>query len=343
MGFRNYWNNLGLKSSAFCYDENQNFLNMISSLLEDTSLWKSSNPNPNTVKKLHELFINSSPIQLLASRQIISQKLRCLLSTTNLESQEQVNLTRNLADNGFALYFLDLDFDSINKRIYSLEGRVSHSPSAGGELSGFSQNLQRFAVGAESSLPHVPELFYIFNNDTIVGTVASFLGCQPTIVEIATVYTNESKENLHAQAFHRDINDFGWVTVFIYHDDICTQNGPHLFLSGSHKLENYPNSRAGMPKFTVDYGYDNCYLNYFGDPVEFNGPRGTVIIEDSIGIHAGKRVQNGSRMISWCVYAMTPSLFNFYSSDQRKSPITWSDLKHTPSETEKYRWRLYIE
>jgi len=316
---------------------------MVSSLLEDNSLWESKNPNPDTIKRLHTLFINSSPIQLLACREIISKKLRCLLSNTNLQTQEQVNLVRNLSDNGFTLYFLDLDFDSINERIYSLAGKISHSPSAGGELSRFSPTLQRFAVGAETSLPHVPELFQIFNNHIIVGTVASYLGCQPTIVEIATVYTNESKENLHAQGFHRDINDFGWITAFIYHDDIYTHNGPHLFISGSHKLENYPSNEDRIPKFTVDYGNDDCYLNYFGDPVEFHGPRGTIIIEDSIGIHAGKRVQKGSRTVSWCVYAMTPSLFNFYSSDKTISSLSWSDLKHTPSEIERYRWRLYIE
>ena len=98
-----------------------------------------------------------------------------------------------------------------------------------------------------------------------------------------------------------------------------------------------------MSKFTVDYGNDDCYLKNFGAPVEFHGPRGTLIIEDSIGIHAGKRVQKGSRTVSWCVYTMTPSLFNFYSSDKTKSSLCWSDLKLTPSEIERYRWRLYIE
>ena len=130
--FNSWFYYFSKKRSFFGYDKDQDFLNIVSSLLEDNSLWESKNPNPATIKSLHTLFINSSPIQLLACRQIISQKLRCLLSTINSSTHEQVNLVRNLSDNGFTLYFLDLDFDSINERIFSLAGKISHSPSAGG-------------------------------------------------------------------------------------------------------------------------------------------------------------------------------------------------------------------
>lgn len=99
-----------------------------------------------------------------------------------------------------------------------------------------------------------------------------------------------------AQLFHFDMDRIKWLKIFVYLTDVNSENGPHTFVSGSHRTN-------GIPKELLKKGYsrhtDEEVLKYF-DPkniIQFTGPVGTIIIEDTRGLHKGTHLSKGDRLM----------------------------------------------
>jgi ectoine hydroxylase-related dioxygenase (phytanoyl-CoA dioxygenase family) len=99
-----------------------------------------------------------------------------------------------------------------------------------------------------------------------------------------------------AQFFHFDMDRPKWLKFFIYLTDVGTENGPHTFVSGSQRT-------GGIPRELLRKGYsrmsDEEVLAFYPpqDVVEFAAPRGTIIAEDTRGLHKGKHVHSGDRLV----------------------------------------------
>lgn len=99
-----------------------------------------------------------------------------------------------------------------------------------------------------------------------------------------------------AQFFHFDMDRIKWLKFFFYITDVNPENGPHCFVSGSHKTKGIPRAllRKGYTRLT-----DEEVLQYFDqrDIIEFSGVQGTIIAEDTRGLHKGKHVLSGDRLV----------------------------------------------
>jgi len=94
-----------------------------------------------------------------------------------------------------------------------------------------------------------------------------------------------------AQAYHFDNdNPTGWTKVFIYLTDVSEDNGPHVFVPGSHKELPLPIARDG--RFT-----DKEIHEHFTIGKSMTGGAGTIIIADTLGMHKGLTVNSGVRVI----------------------------------------------
>jgi len=99
-----------------------------------------------------------------------------------------------------------------------------------------------------------------------------------------------------AQFFHFDMDRFKWLKIFIYLTDVGPEDGPHTFVAGSHRT-------GGIPFDMLKRGYtrltDDEVIAEYGPErlVEFSAPRGTIIIEDTRGLHKGKHVSGSDRLV----------------------------------------------
>ena len=99
-----------------------------------------------------------------------------------------------------------------------------------------------------------------------------------------------------AQFYHFDLDRLKWLKVFIYLTDVGPQNGPHSFIEGSHVPR-------GIPQKFLEKGYvrlsdEEVLSNYgAGKEIRFAAPKGTVIVEDTRGLHKGNAVSGNSRLI----------------------------------------------
>lgn len=144
----------------------------------------------------------------------------------------------------------------------------------------------------------------VINNNTVRRVVfdptfrsiaASYLKCQP-ILDIVTMWWSVPFANKGAsqaaQMFHFDMDRFKFLKFFFYLKDVHTDNGPHCYIRGTHK--------SIPPEIRKDRRIDDSELTSFfkrEDIKEFTGGKGTILAVDTRGLHKGKPLTKGSRLL----------------------------------------------
>lgn len=154
-----------------------------------------------------------------------------------------------------------------------------------------------------------------------------YLGSRP-VIDVTSMWwhTNFSdKPDMEAaQYYHFDMDRPKWLKFFIYLTDVESVNGPHTFVAGSHKS-------GGIPSDLLKKGYarltDDEVKRQFDEKniIEFTAPRGTIIAEDTRGLHKGKHVEKGDRLLLQIQFSN--SLFGGYYPTIRLGENLTDELK----------------
>lgn len=120
------------------------------------------------------------------------------------------------------------------------------------------------------------------------------------VFDIVTMWWNTAMQDRPdaraAQYYHFDMDRPRWIKFFFYLTDVGPENGPHRFIRGSHRT-------GGIARDLLAKGYarldDEEVARHYpaSDHVSFTGPRGTIIAEDTRGLHKGQHVERGDRLI----------------------------------------------
>lgn len=145
-----------------------------------------------------------------------------------------------------------------------------------------------------------PYLLALANRPDILEIVSRFLGCKPTLGYVATWWSYHTALGAQqAEHFHRDVDDWRFVKLFIYLTDVGPDNGPHIYVrqsSASPALREI--RRFDDQEVVKSFGRENV--------MELTGCAGEGFLEDTFGIHKGQPVAQGRRLIFQAVYSMSP-------------------------------------
>ena len=114
-------------------------------------------------------------------------------------------------------------------------------------------------------------------------------------------FKSEAPNNESAQYFHFDFTALRWLKVFIYLNDVNTENGPHIAVMGSHKpgSKPYELTKMGYQRF-----HDEIINSiYEGRVNSFPAEKGAIIFGDTNAFHKGKQLYKGYRLclaIDYC-------------------------------------------
>ena len=144
-----------------------------------------------------------------------------------------------------------------------------------------------------------PDIQKLMADPALIGVAQAYLGAEPVVDVIGmwwhTAYSDKPDSEA-AQFYHFDMDRIKWVKFFICLTDVASDNGPHFFVAGSHRTD-------GIPRDLLARGYvrlndDEVAPRYAPqDVIEFTAPRGTIIAEDTRGLHKGQHVRSGHRLM----------------------------------------------
>ena len=169
----------------------------------------------------------------------------------------------------------------------------------------------------------------VMADETFLAVAQSYLRSKPIMDVVAMWWAaafSDTPDAEAAQYFHFDMDRIKWLKFFIYLTDVKPDNGPHCFVAGSHRA-------GGIPRNLLDKGYarltdEEVAAAYAPDAfIEFAAPRGTIIAEDTRGLHKGKHVEHGDRLL--LQFQFSNSLFGGYYPSTKATKIVDSSLRQS--------------
>ncbi|MCK6595091.1 MAG: hypothetical protein L6Q33_07825 [Bacteriovoracaceae bacterium] len=190
------------------------------------------------------------------------------------------------------------------------------------------ENLQAIRYDyMESDLINNKIVQDLMGDEFFVEIANRYLNSNP-IIDITALWwhTNYSKnpDDNAATMYHFDMDRIKWLKVFIYITDVGPDNGPHCYVKGTNRTGSIPQGllKKGYQRLTDD---EVCMCYNSKDILEFAAPRGTIIFEDTRGLHKGKHVLNNPRLIFQLEF--TNSLFGSKIKDPILKSVSSNSLK----------------
>jgi hypothetical protein len=181
----------------------------------------------------------------------------------------------------------------------------------------------------------------IFSDIFLIDICSKYFGSLPILTAVSMWWSNYYSplpDSKSAQLWHFDMDRIRWLKLFIYITDVDINSGPHQFVEGSH-------IDYGIPYNLLSKGYvrlteDEISKNFNSNKIKtFTGKRGTLIIEDSRGLHRGFKPLSQNRLIFQLEFSVSsfgkeiPQLFLSSKSDNFNNivniePLIFSCLKY---------------
>ncbi len=184
-----------------------------------------------------------------------------------------------------------------------------------------------------------PHLLELALRKDILQIVNGYLGCIPTLYSMNTWWSRAGYRKAGPQDFHRDMDDFRFLSLFIYLTDVDYEAGPHVFIRGTHgikELERLVGTEVALSMFPPaaknGYGYNNLYDTHLNDYKEtLVGNAGEAYLIDTYGIHKGEPLVSKDRLVIWLRYGLHKNpptdvqIPNPVPFDKSSKDIEWND------------------
>ena len=202
-----------------------------------------------------------------------------------------------------------------------------------------------------------PGLLEALNDPSLIDLIEQYLGCVPTLYSLNAWWTfpADKPEMTNVQFFHRDTDDWRFVTLFLYLTDVGPDGGPHEVIPESHSIDGMKKLVKSIPwwrtkmdverSFIDDMGEDfsrACEQHFKNAAAQLTGPAGSMYLVNTVALHRGIVPTRTDRLIVWARYGLGP---NTNSADLERGPLgirlVPTKLQGTPRE--KYINRLLVE
>lgn len=179
-------------------------------------------------------------------------------------------------------------------------------------------------------IPNCPHLLRVANDPKYLSIAAGFLGCQPTISLITIWWSFAGRDKpVHAELFHRDVDDWKFVKLFIYLTEVDEETGPHIYVKNSVNSDKCLKIRRYEDQEVEEaFGKENILC--------LTGHAGETFMENTYGFHKGTMPTKKNRLIMQVQYSLKPIAYEY-------SPIAKQDLHVNGFKMDPYINRLFVK
>ena len=150
-----------------------------------------------------------------------------------------------------------------------------------------------------------PKILDIANNEKIIKILSSYFQ-SPFKLDYVTAFwsfKNESEIEEKTQFFHRDLDNFNFIKMFVYLSDVDTKSGAHQYILKSHN-NNYDHKISRSVINIKDLDIKNIKI------FNFEGEIGTAILANTFGIHRGMTPIKKDRLMLVFSYSIKNSIYS---------------------------------
>jgi hypothetical protein len=234
----------------------------------------------------------------------------------------------------------------LNKPCYN--GHVATHAKEPANNFNYAEKFWKNASYSVKDIVEAPYLLDLITAPELTSIVEEYLGCPPTLTLLNTFWSfpNQHQSPHETQQFHRDTNDYKFLTFFVYLTDVDDTSGPHCYIKHTHRLDlirkilvqlnNSPNKQLaelanrieaehlfwqgqadGHPtRNAAVQGIDDILNPLFGPYMEtIVGNAGTALLADTYGFHKGTPPIQNSRLMFWGSFGLYPNLA--YQNDSK--------------------------
>ena len=205
-----------------------------------------------------------------------------------------------------------------------------------------------------------PHMLDTLNDPRLIDVIEAFMGCVPTLYSLHGWWSFPASrpELIHSQYFHRDIDDYRFLALFLYLTDVGHAGGPHQVIAGSQTVDGTKrlidrakaagkdiNGFDATDSFAASAGeqFSNNCERLFGDRVfDATGPAGTMWLVNTMALHRGLMPLNSPRLIVCARYGLGPCI---NSVDLEHGPVARRLVPTSLTDTPRNRFinRLLID
>lgn len=149
--------------------------------------------------------------------------------------------------------------------------------------------------------PDTPSFFRILLDDFVLRVVEGYMGIRPYLIEAYARRNFPAEYKVMNHFWHRDQNHRHFLLKsFVFLSDCGPQNGPHQFVRGSHSTTDFRDKT---------YYEDEEIERAHSARIETSLVKaGTIVIEDTRGLHRACVPTEGARDLLYGVYLPLPRL-----------------------------------
>ena len=239
----------------------------------------------------------------------LKQKKRTLGNLANnneiiFNQKSQDEILKNLKKDGF--YYIknslhDKTINKINIFLKNTKGYYLSENLKSNEKVFFDENDPKTVqfIYTTEDLLQCAEIQKIICDNKIISIAQDYLGSLPIFDFLSMYWSFESKipDKEAAQYWHFDMDRPKWLKVFFYLTEVNENTGPHMFIPETHFLgKKFPLElrKRGYVRLSDEE------INKFFSEEEikmFCLPKGSVLFEDTSGLHKGLKVNFGKRLL----------------------------------------------
>ena len=320
------------KDFAYCKEEFEKILTckIENDIFENIYFNSIYCPGLNTIEKINknyvqDLFLKSNGCLPIAVKYLFNKNQSFNLVNNKL-SDNYKKISDMINSNGYAVIknFIDIntikrikeELDSFNyfpvTDIYNLKNLKAIKETVKKPASVYGSNLTSKEIKKDS------EVYKLINSDLIKQVSEINFRSKPIFVSAVSMYTfrkdintfSDIEKHMSAQHFHYDQSHLKFLKFFIYLSDIKQpSDGAHSFIIKTHESNlKLPKKKEHFVKKSLRVTGDNILTGAINDNwinenfskkdiIDHCYPEGTVIIENTTGLHRGNNCTTNSRQV----------------------------------------------
>lgn len=167
------------------------------------------------------------------------------------------------------------------------------SPGARGRWDPAAPKAVRYDL-EEPDIVAAPAAQRILADASLLSVAQAYLGAAP-IVDLVAMWWSSTvgggSSAVAAQQYHFDLDRLRFLKLFVYLTDVDERTGPHVYVRGSHATKPAHLRHDGRHS---DVEVESAYP---GKAEHLVGPRGTMFLADTVGMHKGLGLDRGHRLV----------------------------------------------